>query len=438
MQSTAIRTGNGRHWLKPGWQLSFLFIGFPLWWFLGLAGFIWPVASLFMLASLVRRKRVVAPKGFSIWAAFMLWMLFTGIMIDNAGRAVGFAYRGVIYVSATVALLYIYNASMDGLPMEKVVGILSIFWTYVVIGGYLGLLFPSTAFTSPMERILPGFLLANDFVREMVHPGFAQVMHVLGYDAPRPSAPFVYTNDWGGNFALLVPIVLIAVGSGISVRLKTWLVAMGAISVVPVILSLNRGLWLSLAMGMLYAAVLLFLRGRAKPLIGIVALMLIVVGALFLTPLRDVFDSRLDNPHSNERRVSLFEEAVEGTVNSPIFGYGAPRPSAWNPDAPSVGTQGALWLILFSHGIPGLLLFLGWFGMCWWRLVRSTTPLGFWISVMLVILVVQLPVYGVLPAQIHIVMIGIALAMRERSLTSAGALQVDADGPAPIRDRVMV
>ena len=418
MQATAVRERTGPRWLKPGWQLSLLFLGFPVWWLMGLGGFVWPIAALFMVASLVRRPRVVAPKGFAIWAAFMLWMTFTGIQIDSLGRAVGFAYRGVTYLSATIVLLYIYNASVDSLPMEKVVGLLAIFWTYVVIGGYLGLLLPGVEFTSPIERVLPGFLTANDFVQEMVHPGFAQVSEFLGYDAPRPSAPFVYTNDWGGNFALLVPFVVIALSSAVSARLKTWLVVVGVASVIPAIMSLNRGLWLSLTLGMLYAAFRMFLRGREKPLLGILAVVVLVASVLFLSPLRGYFDDRLATPHSNERRVSLYAEALEGAAGSPVFGYGAPRPSTLNPNAPSVGTQGAVWLVLFSHGFPGVLLFMGWFGLCFWRLRRSTTTLGFWVHVMLLILMVQWPVYGMLPMQIHIVMIGIALAMRERAVST--------------------
>ncbi len=401
--------------LRPGWPISALFLGFPLWWFLGLGGFIWPIAAVFMLASLVRRRTIKAPRGFSIWAAFLLWMVFTGIQVDSLGRAVGFAYRATIYLSATVALLYVYNASRENLPMERVVAVLSIFWSYIVIGGYLGLLLPDVQFTSFMETIMPGFLIENDFVRELVHPGFAQVMHILGYDTPRPSAPFVYTNDWGANFAVLVPIVFVALGSSVSPRLKTWLVVVGVASIVPMIMSLNRGLWLSLTLGMLYAAVRLFLRGREKPLLGIMATIVVVAVVLLLSPLRGLIDDRLATPHSNDRRLSLYEEALEGAVGSPVFGYGAPRPSAWNPDAPSVGTQGTVWLVLFSHGIPGVLLYVGWFGACFWRLRRDGSALGFWVHVMLLILAVQWPVYGMLPAQIHIVMLAIGIAMRERN-----------------------
>jgi hypothetical protein len=415
MAVTEATIAHRRRLLRPGWPIAVIFLGFPLWWLLGLGGFIWPVMAVPMLLSLMRRRKVVVPRGFLIWLGFLAWMLVTATQLDSVGRGVGFAYRGAIYLSATIALLYVFNASRDHLHTKTIIKIFSIFWIYVVIGGFLGMLFPNFSFSSPMERLLPQFIVTNDFVKEMVHPAFAQVMDVLGYAAPRPSAPFVYTNDWGANYALLIPFVVIAWGSALSRRFKMFLAGVAVASIIPMIFSLNRGLWLSLGLGLFYAAFRMFLRGRERPLIGIVAILVVIGAMAFLTPLHQVISERLANPHSNDRRTSLFEEGIQGTAESPIFGFGAPRPSKWNPDAPSVGTQGALWLVLFSHGIPGAILFVGWFGACFWILRRSRDLLGFWMHVMLLILMAQWPVYGILPAQIHIVMIGIALAMRDRA-----------------------
>ncbi len=178
----------------------------------------------------------------------------------------------------------------------------------------------------------------------------------------------------------------------------------------------------------MYAAVRLAIRGRPRAIVAIVA-----------GPDRA---DRSDIPHAVAQdlrrptgdptatigRVSLYEEAVRGAVASPLFGYGAPRPSKWNPDAPSVGTQGQIWLVLFSHGFPGAFFFAGWFLYTFWRLRSADDPLGFWMHVMILILLVQFPVYGMLPMQLHIVMIGIALAWRERrqvELPRSGSLPMD-------------
>jgi hypothetical protein len=83
-----------------------------------------------------------------------------------------------------------------------------VFWFVVVGGGLLGLAVPHLQITALMARALPKRLQANPFVFNLVHPKTAQVHSFLGFPVPRPAAPFVFTNDWGGNFALLVPFVL--------------------------------------------------------------------------------------------------------------------------------------------------------------------------------------------------------------------------------------
>lgn len=404
-----------RRLLKPGWPLFVLFVGFPIWWALGLGGFIWPVMAFPMLLSLLRRNRIYAPPGMLLWVGFLVWMFATGVEIDSMGRALGFAYRGLVYLSATILLLYVFNSSRDVLQTRKVIWALSIFWIYVVIGGFLGLLLPNFSFTSPVEAALPHAILNNDFVKEMVHPAFAQVQDFLGFPTPRPSAPFVYTNDWGGAFALLVPFVILAWQTGLRRRFKLVLACAAAASIIPVVFSMNRGLWLSLGVGLVYAALRLSLKGSERAFIAFVSVVILVAGALFLTPLGATLSERLSTPHSNNRRVSLYEEAVRGAAESPLFGFGAPRPSKWNPNAPSVGTQGQIWLVLFSNGYPGMLLFVAWFLATLWWFRSVGDPVGFWIHVMLVIMFLQLAVYGLLPVQIHIVMLGIALAWRERN-----------------------
>jgi O-antigen ligase len=408
------KTLHRRRLLRPGWVLYVAFVGFPIWWILGMAGFVWPIVAVPMLLSLLRRGRIYAPPGFLIWCLFLLWMLASGVQIDSLGRALGFSYRAAIYVSATILLLYVFNSSRDVLESKRVIWVACIFWIYVVIGGFLGLIMPDFSFKSPVEAFLPGVILSNDFVKEMVHPAFAQVQDFLGFPTPRPSAPFVYTNDWGGAFALLVPFVVIAWGSALSRRFKMILAVTALASVVPIVSSLNRGLWLSLGVGLAYAAFRLAMRGRERAMVGFFVVSVIVTAAVLFTPLKQTIEERISTPHSNDRRTSLYEEAIRGTAESPLFGYGAPRPSKWNPNAPSVGTQGQIWLVLFSNGFPGAALFLASFAIPFWRFRRVGSDAGFWIHVMLLIMFIQLPVYGLLPAQLNIVMLGIAVAWRDR------------------------
>ena len=414
MSAVAVRSGvvPARRLLPQGWPILAGYVLFPIWWVLGGGQFVWMLLALPMLFALLLRRRVAFPRGFGLWLAFLGWMLLSGLQLDAADRAVGFAYRAAIYASATIVLLYVFNLREDELPTKRVIDVLAFFWLFVVVGGYLALIAPDFAFTTPVEVVLPHSLLTNSFVYEMVHPGFAQVHTFLGYPVPRPAAPFVYTNDWGSNFGILLPF---AVLSFLRTRSDLWrlvLLLAAAAALVPVVVSLDRGLWLSAGVGILYALLRLGASGRGRVLGAAAVLLPMTLLILWFSPLHKLISDRFAHPHSNERRLSLYAESVQGVNGSPVFGYGAPRPSDLSSNAPSVGTQGQLWLVLFSHGYPGVVLFLGWFVWTWWRMRGTDPPMAFLAHVVLVIAFVQMPFYGWLPVQIQTLMIACALGWR--------------------------
>jgi hypothetical protein len=420
--SQDVLVGAERPALPWGWPVFALFLGFPVWWALGLAQFIWPVLATPMLLAMIMRGHIRVPRGFGIWILFLLWMLASSIRLDEAQRWIVFLDHFAIYGSATVLFLYVFNASPQGsLSLRNVLLVMNGFWAIVVVGGFLGLVAPGKSFTTPMEVLLPGGLSGNPFVHDLVHPDFAQVQDFLGYPVPRPTAPFVYTNEWGANIALLTPFALAAWGQ---IRSRLWRRVSTLLlfaSVIPIVVSLNRGLWLSLGFGLAYASVRLALQGRAKAL-GVVVFFVLVTGLLVATtPLGNLFSDRLTSPQSNgtRTRAALYEEAATDVLGSPLLGFGAPRPSSRGSNLPSVGTHGQLWLVLVSNGIPGAILFYGWFLHCWWA-SRRGRGVGLWIHVVLLIALVQAPYYGMMPVPIHLIMIAAALVWRDSRLPAAG------------------
>lgn len=401
--------------LPPGWPLYVLLLGFPLWWVLGLGAFIWPILAVPMVFSLVMRDRITVPRGFGLWLLFLLWMLASATQLDEPQRGIVFLYRAAVYFSATVLFLYVYNASTESLPARRVLMLLAAFWVIAVAGGLLGLLLPQGSIRTPVEMLMPRGLLANSFVYELVHPRFAQVQTILGYPVPRPAAPFVYTNEWGANIALLTPLAIAALGQFRKGSSRTFIRLMLVASVIPIVVSLNRGLWLGLSLGLAYASFRLATRGRGRALGAMLVGLVIAATLILTTPLKDLVTERLATPHSNQGRLALYQEAAEGVLESPLVGFGAPRPSERNPNAPRVGTHGQLWLVLFSHGIPAAALFIGWFLYALWRTREGSSRIPFWTHVALFIALVQMPYYGMVPVPIHILMIAVALAWREAS-----------------------
>ena len=401
--------------LPPGWPVYALFLGFPLWWVLGLGSFVWPVLALPMLLSLLRRGDVRMPRGFGWWLLFLGWIVVSATQLGDMSRLGAYLYRGSTYFSATVLFLYLYNAPQEAIPAKKIVVTLTLFWMFVVFGGYLGTLLPDGDFSTVAQKIIPsGF--GDSSLQNWLHPTFAnrgEASRILGYSVGRPAAPFAYTNMWGSNFALLVPFVIM---SWAHVKKRSWklltVAALGA-SIVPVVSSLNRGLWLSLGLGLVYGAVLFAIKGRTKPFIGVVSILAVAAALSFLPPIHKVISDRLTHGHSDQGREELYSEAIQRVKERPVLGFGAPVESQIDPTKPSVGTHGQFWLLLVSTGVPGAIFFLAWFGLALWRSRKGSVETGQWCNVVILIALIQIFFYELLPAQLHIAMIASALAMRE-------------------------
>ena len=409
--------------LPYGWPVYALFLGFPLWWFLGLGAFVWPVFAVPMLFSLVARPKVKVPPGFGLFILFVIWMCASALMINGPDRMIGFVYRSSLYMAAGIICLYIYNAPKSLMPTGKIVKTMLGFWCVVVAGGLFGVLNPTFEVTTLAEKLVPGRLLANEFVYTLVHPTTAQIQNFLGYDVPRPRAPFVYTNDWGGVFSLLVPFVIAGWAMVRRLSHRNLLKALAFVSIVPVIFSLNRILWVCIVLAVIYGSLRFAMRGRPGAVQGILGLGIVFLCLFSFGPARQLIEDRAATNHSANARSTLYNEALDQVADSPWLGYGAPRPSETRVNGPSVGTQGQFWLVLYSHGWPGAILFVSFLGYSMWRHRRARSAVGLWCHVVCLVAIVQLPFYGQIPTQLFIIMIAIALAARE---------QADPD-PVPVR-----
>lgn len=367
-------------WLRPGWPLSALFLLFPVWWILGLSHFIFLVLAVPMAWELLRRRPVLAPTGFGLWLLFLvvvasgavlLWVVPPGtVPVHGAGKLVTFIYRFIWYAAITIVALYVLNLPEREFPTEKVMRLLGLMFVYTTIGGLAGLLLPNASFPSLFELVFP---LSNEFFLSLVHPSLATTSDFLGYDQPRPTAPFSYANAWGNNLGLFLPFF---VGSWLG-RDAGWRRPVGAVvlvaSFLPIAYSLNRGLWAGLIAAVVLVSLRLALMGRVRVL-QVTAALLLAGGIIFVaSPLYDTVTLRVNTPHSDERRATVAEEVISKTVAlSPVLGYGDTRavsgsfasiaggetPECHQCEAPPLGTQGFMWRLIFTTGLLGTFLFM--------------------------------------------------------------------------------
>jgi hypothetical protein len=413
--------------------LMALFGGYGVWWLLGIGAFVWPLFALLMALSLLRTPRVEVPPGSGLWVLFVLWTLASGVAISSSSDGLTFAFRVITYVSAGVIVLYVLNLPRRRDVTRSIVHALMAFWVVIVIGGYLGILVPHLSFPSVFERLLPGVVSRSGFLQQLVHPQLAQRQTWLRH--ARPSAPFPFSNMWGGTVGVLLPFVFLELRWARTTLRRVLIGALLVAAVLPIVRTADRGLWVSLGVAVAYVAIRRAVKGR----VGLLVMLLLVAGIAGVALLADrsalaPVASQFDRSSSNEARQYLAQQSLTQALHHPWLGTGVPiRPPGRN--IPYIGTQGQGWLVLVTSGFPALLLFLGWFGFAFWRSRRLDGELAFAAHVSLLVFFVHLPIYDMLPSELIVAMVACALVFRDPSSRLVRAVAVPRS-PPPARPRL--
>ncbi len=422
--------------LPSGWPLLVLF-GYIFTWLLGFGEYIFLLVAAPMAVALLRRRRIVVPPGFGLWLLFLAWTLASGIMTGqdtpgtvpgNAkGHLLSWALRTALYLSSTVILLYVVNLTEDEMRTRTMVRGLGLVFLTVVVGGYVGMLFPRLTITTPLALVLPQGVANIQQISNNVHLNVSQIQETLGYISARPSAPFGFTNAWGSNFALLLPFFVAGWLTKSSSRSRrTFGALVLAAAVVPLVYSLNRGTWIAIGVMVLYLSVRQALQGRVRLLAVLGAGLLAVALLLTLSPLHQVISERLSHGRSNSARSQLAGNAFKGALSSPIIGWGTTRDTVGSDRSiaagassqcpkcgvPPTGTHGQLYLLVFSTGFVGAALFLSFFGWLFWRYRRDRSAVGLaGTSVVLVVLLFTL-YYNLVGPPLSFALIGVGVLAR--------------------------
>jgi hypothetical protein len=394
----AFRQRRGARW-PDHWPFTALTMGFPLWWAIGFGPAAVTVFAAIMAWKMRRMTPIRVPRGFGLWLMFLLTVLVSGLMLgktapntlpDHAtGQVFGYGLRVTSYIASAVVLLYVGNLGERRLPERLILRSLVVLFGVTIAGGLFGMAAPYFQFTAPLAHVLPHGLASNSYVQLLTHPGAAQVQDVLGYSSPRPKAPFEYTNMWGNVTGLLV-VWFVAWASRDKLR-RIVAVPVLAVAAVPIVFSLNRGLWVGLALAVAVLAVRLLLSGRLFAVVGLTTVALVGLFVFLASPLGTVFQERLQNGHSNSIRENLAAAAYHGAQASPIVGWGTQRDvlgsfqsiaigASANCEGrcgnAGIGSTGAFWLIMFAHGFVGIALYIGFFLAILWFYRGDRTPTG--------------------------------------------------------------
>ena len=379
---------------RSSWPLMLAVAGWPLWWAMGFTNLVFILAAIPLGWTLFRRRPLVYPPGFILWALFLILVVVSAFGLNasaagtvdpsGVGRYFAYAARLANYGAVTVVLLYIGNATERELPRKSLINWLAVLGASGIALGALALLLPDLSWTSPVARIVPEALADRPF------PRLAQVQEVLGDPAPRPAAPYAYTNAWGNATALLMVWLVVALGVLGSSRRRLLLALALIAAVPPVVYSLNRGMWVGLVIAAVVVAVRLAARGRVGPVVALAGLVAALALTLAASPLGDLVQQRLASGHSNEVRESLASTAIDIAEQSPIVGFGSTRETIGSedsiavgptPDCPRcggrvIGSTGQFTLLLVAQGLVGVLLYGGYLIRSLWLYRSDHSPLG--------------------------------------------------------------
>ncbi len=350
----------------PTWPLAVAFIGYPIWWLLGLSWAVWAIVALPMLVSLRGTTRI--PRGFWIWAGLLFATCFSLPLAAGPHDVGSWLYRSEGYFAAAVIFLYIYNLPDAARVARKYVA--AFFWV-ALLSGAAALLVPDFSLTTPVGRVLAHGSGTGFFGTRAVVT--LRGLNIAGQS--RPTGVFPTANQWGGVIAICLPVAAVALYSLNRRRVLT----AALIAAVPlVVLSRDRALWLALGVAGLYIGFRSLRRGSSRLLGGVLAGAGVLALLVFLTPLHTVIQEKLASSSSVDARQSVYVSTWQAFKSSPLIGHigtGTTSFGAQSLAAPT-GTQGQFWTLIYNGGLPATILFYAWFAAVLWRTRGSSSALA--------------------------------------------------------------
>jgi hypothetical protein len=383
----------------------------PLWWVLGGLYLFWPLLALVLAVVMLTHGRIATPMGVTAWLLLIAIVVVSVTRLDRVTALFMFGLRLGFMIGALVVYVYVYNAVRAGVPWERVFRPLCFFWLGMIALGWIGVVAPRFGITTPVEMLLPDSITADRGVRALVHSHATEFNPQSRNPYFRTSAPYPYTNNWGTGFAILVPCMVAYLSSVRTGWLRTVVIVSLPFALVPAFLTLNRGMFIGLGAGLLYLGGRALLRGDVRligSIAGVAALAWVVT--LFI-PVTDLISNRVENTDSTSDRADIYAQTLAAAAKSPLLGYGAPRMVDTTHATEPLGTQGQIWMMMYSHGFPALLLFLAFFALVAWRLGAAVSTAGRWLSAVPVIALVVTPFYGYSDINLTVMFYAFGLAM---------------------------
>jgi hypothetical protein len=410
-----IHIGRRAPLLDAAWPLALMTFWMPVAYFMGFSAATWILPAAVFGIPMVMRRKLRVPGMIVPFALFVAWIPISVIELDAFGSMPVWLYRYLIWVSTLAVFIWLCNTTTRKVETSRIVDMLAALWIVLIGFGFLAIMMPTLAIPSPLQMVLPAGLKDNGFIYDLTVIRFAELQVFATGSVPRPAAPLPATNGWGSTVGLLLPFFILSWLNAPRVERRTlgWVIC--ALGVIPIAVSTNRGLWLSIAVALMYYAFRQMLKGDARPMLAVGLLGAIALTLVLFTPLSNVVSARLDNSEaSNDTRSTVYSEAWAGAVASPLVGNAAPKSQEVGSFDPPVGTHGLIWYVMYCHGFPALAMIVVALFTLFFGTLLARTPTALWAHISILVCITQIPYYGLLP-QFVIVGIAAAICWRENN-----------------------
>jgi hypothetical protein len=395
----------------PTWPLVVMFALMPLWWALGVWYFVWPFFGLLLAALMAVRGGIRLPTGTACWLIFLGIVAVSATRLTRATALLTFGLRLGHLLTAFLVGLYVYNVARDRVSWARIAQPLCVFWLCLVALGWLGVVAPTFGVASPLELVLPQRIAAERFLLDLTHLDTTEYNPLSRNPIYRPAAPFPYTNNWGTAYAFLVPFVVAYLTCVRRGAMRLTLLVSLPVSLVPAFLTLNRGMFIGLGAGMAYLLAREVVKGRVRLLVPVAGLVVCAWVATLFIPVGELISNRTSTTDTTYDRMDLYVHTWDAVLHSPLLGFGQPNSVDTTHASEPLGTQGMLWQVLYSHGIPALICLYLLLMLIARRMAAAVSPTGLWLSALPVIAIVITPFYSYIDPNMSVLFFAVGLGL---------------------------
>ncbi len=361
----------------------------PLWWWLGIEQFIWPVIMGWAVLKLLhlQQLRIATTPSLRWFAAFLVTVLFSSLFIVETERWFTYVRNLGAFVGGFLVLLLITNRARSWRSIDRTLNIALITVLIAGAAGLLGIL----GVWQPAIHSLTGALLPASVANTSY--GQTVVIRTLGERAWfaglgnyfRVSGFFLFSNSYSSVRVYAVPFLVYKISQQRRGLAKILLVMGILLLLINLVYSTGRVATLGLLGGAIFFGIYHSRLRRVNRVLFSLGLTLLIILVLFSAVVelaggisgKGLIDYTVEavdafvfarGPGSFLSRFGVYEQSLRSIAERPLLGWGTERdhPALRYP----MGSHSEYLAALYRQGVLGFVAFVG----LLWSIWRTTRP----------------------------------------------------------------